>query len=128
MTERHTLPSGGWVELRDPADLKAKDRKRVMRAMGDPTEGNIMSASVDMADGVLATMITAWEVPYLPGAPIPANQPDILDELTLPDENELQRLTADAAKLFRPVSTDPSDYTAADGTPNVDSPSGPASA
>lgn len=129
MSTRHALPSGGWVEIRDPAELKAKDRKRVMRGMSDPEEGHMMAYAVDMTDGILAMMIVAWELPYLPEAILPSQQLDILDELELADEQLLQGLVEPVAKMLRPGgASDPSDYTHPDGTPNVDSPTEPSSA
>lgn len=119
---RHNLPSGGWVELRDASELKAKDRKRVMRNLGDPQEGHVMASVVDMTDGIIATMVTAWELPYLLDAPLPSVQIDVLDELELADENVLQKLTEGAAKMFQSGGVDPSEYD------NPDSPTVPASA
>lgn len=121
---RHDLPSGGWVELRDANELKAKDRKRVLRQLGDPKEGHVLAASVDLADLIMACMVTAWKLPYLEDAPIPAVQLDVLDELSMEDENKLQRLVEPVAHLFAPSGKkpDPSDYD------NPDSPTGPASA
>lgn len=128
MTTKHTLPSGGWVELKDPADLKAKDRKKVMRDMNDPEEGHMMGAMVDMTDGILAMMVVAWDLPYLPEAPIPSVQLDISDELSLADDQVLQGLCEPVAKMLKAGKVDPSDYTHPDGTPNLDSPSEPSSA
>ena len=108
---RHELPSGGWVELRDVDTLRARDRKNVMRNVHDPEDGRTIASLIEMGDGVLAMMVTAWELPYLENAPLPSVDLSVLEELTLPDETELQRLCAPAAKLVVTRSEpDPSDH------------------
>jgi hypothetical protein len=128
MTVRHTLPSGGWIEIREASELRAKDRKAVMRQMKDPETGRVMSSMTDMADLIAAAVIVAWDIPSMPGAPIPSQQLDVLDELTLVEENEIQDATKGLTRLFMPKPPTPDDYVKPDGTPNVDSPTEPASA
>jgi len=121
---RYNLPSGGWVELRDPKTLKARDRKAVMRGLPDPETGRVMRFGVDMSDGITAVMVAAWKIPYLPDAPLPSENIDILDDLSIADDAALQGMPemTEAAKLFRPGKPDPSTYE------DLDSPTGPASA
>jgi hypothetical protein len=122
---RYNLPSGGWVEIRDPKLLKARDRKTVMRSMQDPEEGHMLTFAVDMTDGIAAVMVEDWKIPYLPDdAPLPSQNLAILDDLSIADESALQALPEmlEAAKLFKPGKPDPSDYD------NPDSPTEPASA
>ena len=128
---RYNLPSGGWVELRDPESLKARDRKNVMRNIGNVDEDHQMAFVVDMSDGITAMMITDWKIPYLPeGSPLPSQDLAILDELSIADDAALQGLPemTQAAKMFKPGKADPSDYTHPDGSPNLESPTGPSSA
>jgi hypothetical protein len=128
---RYNLPSGGWVELRDPNTLKARDRKNVIRGVQDPEEGHVMARVVDMSDGIAAMLITAWSVPYLNGGdtPLPSQDLSVLDELSISDDGALQGMPEmlEAANLFKPGTPDPSDYTKPDGSPNLDSPTEPSS-
>jgi hypothetical protein len=121
---RYNLPSGGWVEIRDPKLLKARDRKAVVRGVQDPEEGHTMARVVDMSDGIAAMMITAWKLPYLPDAVLPSQDLSLLDEMTIEDDSALQGTPEmlEAARLFQPTKPDPSDYD------NPDSPTEPASA
>lgn len=128
MTERRDLPSGGWIEIREASELRAKDRKAVMRQMKDPETGHLMSFSTDMADLIAATVIVAWDIPSMPGAPVPSQQLDVLDDLTIVEDNEIQAATAHLVALFQPKSPTPDDYVKPDGTPNLESPTEPASA
>jgi hypothetical protein len=134
---RHNLPTAGaWVELRDYTDLRAKHRKQAMAArVGtteiDPTTGKPMPirasmaflAGIDLAESVAAMLITAWHIPYLPGAALPEADPSILGELTMEDNNAILVLTEGArtALLAGAKAIDPSDHE------DPDSPSVPAS-
>lgn len=128
MTTHHVLPSGGWVDLKEAGELRARDRKMVMRQVADPVEGHRMGMAVEMSDLITATVVAAWDLPYLPGAPIPSTQLDILDELTLEDESTLQGLIVPLIVLFQPKEVTPDDATNPDGTNNASSPTSPSGA
>ena len=128
MSVRHELPSGGWVEIKEASELRAKDRKAVLRQIADPEEGHRMATVVSMTDLIAATVIIAWELPYLPGADIPQIQLDNLDELEILDENAVQAAIEPLVKLFSPQAPSPDDTENADGTPNLESPTVPSTA
>lgn len=78
------LPSGGWVLLRDPMTVKARDRKRVLLAL-DGVDGRFARQFTE-ADTVLALAVAEWSFTDLP---LPSEQPDSLDELSIADYDAL---------------------------------------
>jgi hypothetical protein len=132
---RHTLKSdGAWVELRDVEDLRAKDRKAVEAAVMSAIEvdldtgriaagkGAIQQIMNGAPDAIAARLIVGWELPYLPDAPLPSQDPEQLGELRLDDYRRLMELIDPAVALLMPGrSNNPDDYD------NPASPSGPAS-
>jgi hypothetical protein len=133
--KRYALPSGGWFELRDYRELRAKDRKVLLTQLTagmqvNATSGEVrdMSGSVaalaalDATEGLAALLITAWEVPGLPAAVLPSQQIAMLGELTMPDYDTIAAAVEPAyGAIIGARTVDPSD--AADPS----SPSGPAS-
>jgi hypothetical protein len=73
-TERVTLPSGNWIQMRDAKTLRRGDKKKAMSAVTD-TE-RVMKMAYDMTDGLLAVLIIDWSYPaaaqHLPGVAGPA--------------------------------------------------------
>lgn len=118
---RINLPSGGWIELRDPRELKARDKKAIIRNMQPPDEAKPLGFALDVADGLACMLIAAWEIPYLPGAPLPSADPAQLDELTIPDYDAVMDAVRPAQELLFPRPATPDDH--ADPT----SPTGPVS-
>lgn len=132
---RHDLVTeGAWVELRDVEDLRARDRKKVDAIIsaqilvdldGNVTAGpELVSAIKDATpDAVAAALVSSWEIPYLPDAPLPRLDADVLGELLLADYDRLLELTQPAMAILMPGdSRDPSEHA------DPQSPSGPASA
>lgn len=124
---KHTLATkGAWVKLLPEADLRAKHRNRAMAARSavlrfDPVTGKprgdvsgreAILGMLDSAQDVAAMLVTEWNIPYLPGAPLPIDHPDLIGELTIADCNRLLELTAPTRKtlLDPPEVVDPSDY------------------
>lgn len=124
--EKITLPSGGWVQLRDPDTLREKHQKQVIRAIqkardkaGD--DGNETAwASVETA---AALVIVAWDFPYRPdpieqpdgtlvprGWDTPAKDPSILEELRRVDYDALLDATKPHRTELFPPRPDPGDY------------------
>ncbi|MGW0795897.1 hypothetical protein [Streptomyces sp. NPDC002692] len=90
MPERINLPSGAWVELRDPRELRRGDKKRALKMVPISEEGDLtLGMPSDMADGVLAVMITAWSYDL----PVPVT-PASLDHLPMEDGNAIEELDA----------------------------------
>lgn len=136
--KKYTLATrGAWVKLRAYEDLRAKHRKRALAgrigAMTfDPATGRPQSlsarlaiiAAMDGAEDVAAMLIESWNIPYLPGAALPEDNPELIGELTIADNNALLKLTEPVRVqlLADEPAADPSDYE------NPDSPSKPESA
>lgn len=95
-----TLPSGGHVVLKDPTELRGKDRREVQRAIQDP-ERKIASA-LDIVDGTTCMLVESWTIPYLPGAPLPRVAPEVLGELTIADQVALEKAVDPAIKVLFP--------------------------
>lgn len=128
---RHDLPSGGWVELRDLDGLKARDHKAILRGIGETDLTKVMSFGVDMTDGLMSVMVTAWSLPYGPDWAIPSlclmrdpitGTPVVLDDMTAADYATLETLVLPAQKILFPAKADPTD------AENPASPTAPANA
>jgi len=102
---RVPLPCGGWVEFHDPHDLKGRDYKRVMRGIRDAGPGHAGASMVDMLDGLIAILVAKWEIPYLPGASLPADNMAITDELRIEDLRALHVAAAPAMKVVFPTES-----------------------
>lgn len=84
---RLTLPSGGWVEFNDPDNFRGKDIKRLRKHLN--FEGRADRLEYLLSTG-MALLVDRWEIPYLPGAPIPAADEAITDGLTGRDLKALE--------------------------------------
>lgn len=91
-----TLPSGATVTLKDPATLKVKDRKRIIKA-SEAFEGE-MSRALALGDAVIACMVEDWSFNLI----IPSVKIDSLDELTPEDYDSLQEACKDVQKFLFP--------------------------
>lgn len=94
------LPSGGWVVFRDPMELRAKDRRVVQRAIMDPDRK--IASALDITDGAICMLVESWTLPYLPGAPLPRTNPEILGELSIADQMVLETAVTPALKVLFP--------------------------
>ncbi|MFI5814852.1 hypothetical protein ACIA7S_28335 [Streptomyces sp. NPDC051643] len=103
-TERVPLPSGGWVQLRDPHTLRRGDKQRALRAVRD-TEAGDVGAALDLGNGLLTVLIVDWSYPF----PIPSEAPASLDLLPLEDDDALEEAVAPARALLFPNKPDPKD-------------------
>ncbi len=54
------LPSGAEVVLRDPKELRVKDRKKIFQNAAKAEEG-IMQA-LSLTDGLIAVLIESWSL------------------------------------------------------------------
>jgi hypothetical protein len=118
MTTRHVLKSdGAWVEMRDPDDLRARDKKKVNAVITDMVKVDMESGAVgtgpdvvrrivqDIPDVVAGLLVIGWEIPYLPDAKLPGIDPEALDDLRLDDYNRLLELVEPVLALLMPSSS-----------------------
>ena len=96
MSKKITLPSGATVTLKDPASLRVKDRKRVLKTAD--VEGGDLTRALALGDALIAMLIEDWSLDLL----IPALKIDNLDELEMADYDALVDATKDAQKFLFP--------------------------
>lgn len=118
---RVELPSGGWIQLRDLDTLKSRHRNYVSSKIPMDREMGPLDV-VAMQYALSEVMIEAWELPYLPDAPLPSEHPEALEELSVRDENKLHEALEPALGLINPRLVTPDDHK------DPDSPTGPAGA
>lgn len=95
-----TLPSGGWAVLRDPLELRGKDRREVQRAITDPDRK--IASALAVTDGTICMLVESWYLPYLDNAPLPKVDPRVLGELTIGDQMALEQAIDPALKVLFP--------------------------
>ena len=100
-TERITLPSGAWIQLKDPHTLRRGDRQQVLRAVQD-TE-NTMAMGLDMVNGLLKVLVIDWSY----ALPIPSESPASLDLLPLEDDDAITEAIEPIRKMLFPEKPDP---------------------
>jgi hypothetical protein len=112
MTEKVTLPSGATVTLRDPQELRVKDRTKIY-ANANGQEG-IMQA-LSLTDGLIASLVVEWSYDLIP----PAINIESLGELTMADYDALAEYAGKAQDVIFPNitktlenETDPKAHTA----------------
>lgn len=91
-----TLPSGATVTIRDPKELRVKDRKKIYANAAKADEG-IMQA-LSLTDGLLAVLIKEWSFDLV----IPSIRISSLEELEMADYDFLTEETKDAQKILFP--------------------------
>lgn len=103
-TERITLPSGAWVQLRDPKTLRRGDKKRAMAQVSGDTD-KLMAMAYDMADGLLAVLVIDWSYPL----PVPSESMGSLDLLPIEDDEALMKAIEPARALIFPEPANAAD-------------------
>lgn len=103
-TERVALPSGAWIQLRDPKTLLRGDKQRVLRAMKD-TDDSQVGQALDLINGLLTVLIIDWSY----ALPIPSVQFASLDLLPTDDDDALSEAVEPARALLFPDKPDPKD-------------------
>lgn len=103
----HTLPSGAVVTFIDAEDLTGDDVQVVLDGLqmsADDLDGDSFRGSAGQAmrfaAAVTARLIEAWQVPYLPDAPPPAQDPAMLGKLKARDYAAAIKAAAPAVQLF----------------------------
>lgn len=97
MSKQIKLPSGAGVVLRDPAELKVKDRKRVMKT-ADEAQGGDLGKALALSDALIAMLVVSWSFDL----PIPAERLESVDELSMADYDFLVEATKEAQKSLFP--------------------------
>lgn len=100
MNKKITLPSGATATLKDPANLRVKDRKRVIQA-SEKGEGEL-SKALALGDALIAMLIEDWSFDLI----IPSVKLDSLDELTMVDYDALVEESKEAQKFLFPSLAD----------------------
>jgi hypothetical protein len=103
-TERITLPSGNWIQLKDAKTLRRGDKKRALAAVAGDTE-KLMAMAYDMADGLLAVLVIDWSYDL----PIPSQSLESLDLLPIEDDEALMKAIEPAQALVFPQPANPAD-------------------
>ncbi|MFI1535581.1 hypothetical protein [Streptomyces anandii] len=93
---RKMLPSGNWVELRDPTTLLRGDKKKVLQGM--PETDSMMKIGFAIVEGLLQILIVGWSYDL----PLPSQTPESLDLIPMGDDEELTEAVEDARKLLFP--------------------------
>lgn len=96
MSKKVTLPSGATATLKDPKNLKVKDRKRVMRSA--EAEGGDLSRAMALSDALITMLVEDWSFDLV----IPAVKVDVLDDLDMKDYDYLIEQTKEAQKVLFP--------------------------
>jgi hypothetical protein len=92
-----------WADLKDPTEIRQRDRKKIMLLMDG--DGGTISKLLSVDEGVMALLVTAWSYPY----PLPSQDINQLGELTIPAYNALSDACKDAVKLLFPNLGDEKD-------------------
>ena len=58
MSKKVTLPSGATVTIKDPQNLRVKDRKRVLKSA--EIEGGDLSRALALGDALIAMLVEDW--------------------------------------------------------------------
>jgi hypothetical protein len=92
------LPSGNTVTLRDPKELRQKDRAKLFESANGHTD---MLQALSMTNGLLAILIESWSFDLI----IPSISIKSLDELTIPDYDAIAAETIEAQSVLFPSVT-----------------------
>ena len=96
MSEKIELPSGGWVQLRDPKSLKHGDRAKLYKgvdsSMSEAERGILMS------DRIIAVLIEDWSFDLL----IPSVRFESIGEMDIPDYDLVAEHAQEATLVLFP--------------------------
>lgn len=109
--DRIELPSGGWIQLRDPEDFRDGDKEDMMRRIGHVDQDRPIDAGYDLLRELKLALIEDWHIPYLsdPQA-LPIANPKLLRELKIRDSNALEPYVLAARALLFPAPPSPDQY------------------
>jgi hypothetical protein len=96
MPDRHSLPSGAWIELRDWRELRRGDKQNILGDVADPEK--LMAMMFEVTNGLLRLLITNWSYEL----PIPSVSRQSLDLLPMEDDGALTQLVQPAFRALFP--------------------------
>ena len=102
-TERITLPSGNWIQLRDAKTLRRGDKKRAISMVTDTDK--VVQMAYEMTDGLLAVLVMDWSYEL----PLPGTSLESLDLLPIEDDDALMKAIEPARLLVFPDQPNPAD-------------------
>lgn len=137
--KRLELPSGGWVEMKDPNFLRGKDRDALIRQLNGGKNGaiDVNDPDATMESGLRAVkimagiMVTSWYLPYDPDPAddgtdrvwvLPSADYTIMGELLAGDVAVIEEELKTAQRVLMPQKP------SVDQHADLESPSGPESA
>ena len=94
MSKIINLPSGKSATLRDPRELKQKDRKKLYSTEADGT----VAGGMNMMDNLLSILIEEWTFDLIP----PSVKIDSLGELSIADYDVLMEAANEALPVLFP--------------------------
>ena len=106
MSKQIKLPSGNTVKLKDPKDLRVKDRKRVIKTT-DSQEGDL-SKAMALGEAIIAMLVEEWSFDLI----IPSVKIESIEELEMADYDYLIEQTKDAQKALFPSLMESDDNSA----------------
>lgn len=95
MSKEHALPSGATVTLRDPLDLRQKDRDKIYPFLGD---NKTVADAVNLGKILIGLMVESWTFDLLP----PSVKLESLGELSIADYDKLSDLCEPALTALFP--------------------------
>jgi hypothetical protein len=105
VTTRIELPSGGWAEIGDPRQIRAKHRKRLMDRLNmDRMQERTMGIGFDLIESLILLMVDKWSIPYAPlqDSPSPLATVTLIGELEIPDYDALTEALEPARQMLFP--------------------------
>lgn len=105
ITTRVDLPLGGWAEIADARQIRAKHRKRLMDRLNvDRMQSRTMGIGFDLVESLMLLMIDKWSIPYAPfeQSTSPLATPDLIGELEIADYDKLSEALEPARQMLFP--------------------------
>lgn len=108
---RIELSDDGWIELRDPEDLRDGDVQDIILALRDVDSTNRTAFGYALRSVMLATLTTACSVPYLDEPErLPSAEYDLARQLKVRDARQLDDTIFKAEALLWPKPANVDDY------------------
>ena len=99
MSKKINLSSGATVTIKDAANLKVKDRNRIVLAGNGASDAE---KGIAIGNALLSTIIEEWSYDLI----IPSVKEESIEELPIKDYVELMKLTEDLTKDLFPDLAD----------------------